>query len=244
MESGTNFGTKFGVRMSAIPHHGLGGKSAGPTYKLQPVDLYRVSRVAGLSFLCGFLLSGCGADDPGASDPPSLSQVKKFDPYRVYYAGEKVDALPLEGISDARAGRWIYWNFSYGDCDPPSGFFAEGGCSLPLSVQNWSTCYRWANMFSRSRNPHGLFDPRRAKAAPNRRLFDFRGAKATGGEGGSELEIFTGRTTVVIFAHKRDVAKSAARQLRGVRQARMPSLLPPPAPGSLQGKLPCQGKSG
>jgi hypothetical protein len=30
-----------------------------------------------------------------------------------------------------------------------------------------------------NRSPRGLFDPRRTKAAPNRHLFDFRGAKAT-----------------------------------------------------------------
>lgn len=169
-----------------------------------------------------------------------MREARKFNPYRLYYAGEKVNGLQLTGISDARAGRWTYWDFNHGTCELPSGLFADGGCSLPLSIQNWSTCDRWANLFARSRNSHGLLDPRKAKAAPNRRLFDFRGAKATGGEGGSELEIFTGRTTVVIFAHKRDVAESAARQLRDVRQGRMRWLLPPPAPGSLQGKLPCQ----
>ena len=141
-----------------------------------------------------------------------MREARKFGAFRIYYAGEKVDGLPLTGISEASHGRLgIEWNFSYGNCQLPSGLFAEGGCSLPLSVQNWSTCVRWANLFTRSRNPHGLFDPRRAKAAPNRRLFDFRGAKATGGEGGSELEIFTGRTTVVIWAHRRNVANFAAQ---------------------------------
>lgn len=215
-----------------------------------PLNPHRARCVASLALLCGFIVCGCGA---GANYAPTMSkssreakmrEAKKFDPYRLYYAGEKVNGLPLTGISDAGAGRRIYWDFSHGTCKLPSGLFAEGGCSLPLSIQNWSTCYRWANMFARSRNPHGLFDPRRAKAAPNRRLFDFRGAKAAQGEGGSELEIFTGRTTVVIWAHQRNVAESAARQLRDVRQARPPASLPPPAPGSLEGKLRCQGKRG
>jgi hypothetical protein len=208
------------------------------------LNLHPIVRVACLSLLCGLVLCGCGGRKVAPNDSTSLSEVSKFDPYLVYYAGRKVDGLPFTGISEAKAGQWIYWNFSYGDCNLPSGFFAEGGCSPPLSIQNWSTCYRWANMFARSRNPRGLFDPRKVKAAPARHLFDFRGAKATRGEGGSELEIFTGRTTVVIFAHKRDLAKSVAQQLRGVRQAQTPSLLPPPAPGSLQGKLPCQSKPG
>jgi hypothetical protein len=213
-----------------------------------PLNLHRTFRVAGLSLLCGFILSGCDADDRGADDPPSLNEVKKFDAYRVYYAGEEVAGLPLEAVTgQVQRGykRSTVWNFGYGDCDPPSGFFAEGGCSLPLQIQNWSTCYRWAGMFTRSQNAYGLFDPRRAKAARNRpRPFDFRGAKAARGAGGSALEIFTGRTTVVIWAHRRKVAKSAARQLLNVRQAQPSAPLPPPAPGSLQGKLPCQGKPG
>jgi hypothetical protein len=189
------------------------------------MSLYRISWVAGLSLLCGFLLSACGADDRGAPAPPSLGEVKKFDPYRVYYAGKEVEGLPLEGVSKGSAGRWIYWGFGYGHCDPPSGFLAEGGCSLPLSVQNWSTCYRWAG-----------------KSAPKLRLLDFRGAEAIQSGNDSELTIFTGRTTVVIFAHGRNIAKSAARQLRTVGQAQPLDRLPPPVPGSLQGKLPCQAK--
>jgi hypothetical protein len=211
------------------------------------LNLHRIPRIACLGFLCGIIVCGCGA---GANFAPTTSkssrdakmqEAKGFDAFRIYYAGEKVAGLLLMGISEASHGRFGNdWNFSYGNCELPSGLFAEGGCSLPLSVQNWSTCARWANMFTRSRDPHGLFDLRRAKAAPNRRLFDFRGAKATRGEGGSELEIFTGRTTVVIWVHRRNVANSAAQQLRDVRQAR-PAPLPPPVSGALQGKLPCQG---
>lgn len=94
-----------------------------------------------------------------------MDEVKKFDPYRVYYAGENVNGLPFTGISEAKAGRWIYWNFSYGDCELPSGFFAKGGCSLPLSIQNWSTCYRWAGQLHRKL-----------------RLFDFRGRRRLGAD--------------------------------------------------------------
>ena len=80
------------------------------------MSLCRISRVVGLSLLCGFLLSGCGANGHGATHLPTLVEVKKFDPYRVYYAGRKSRGLPLEGVSKGRAGRWIYWGFGYGDC--------------------------------------------------------------------------------------------------------------------------------
>lgn len=55
------------------------------------------------------------------------------------------------------------------------------------------------------------------------------------------VEIFTGRTTITIGGGSDPkMLRAALRQLRDVHQAK-PSRLPPPAPGSLSGKLPCQG---
>ncbi len=189
------------------------------------MNLLRTNRVAWLGLLCGVILCGCGGNDgPGLE---SLSEAKEFDSF-VYYAGEEVAGLPLEGIEEGK-GQPPSWYFYYGDCDPPGGLFAEGGCELPLQIHNYSTCRRWADLL------HLEHD-----------IFDFRGAKAAGSGRGIEnpVEIFTGRTTVVIFATHGNVAKSAARELRDVRQTRPPSLLPPPAPGSLHGELPCQRKPG
>jgi hypothetical protein len=183
----------------------------------------RIFRVACLSLLCGFIL--CGA---AAAEAPSLSEVEEFDAYRVYYAGEEVAGLPLEellGEEWQKVERSVSWSFIYGSCTPPMD---EGGCAPPLEIQNYSTCRRWFSALHRKR-----------------RLYDLRGAKATGGGGRYELspmEIFTGRTTVVIFGNQQNVIKSAARQLRHVRQGEPQSLLPPPAARSLRGKLPCQRK--
>jgi len=148
--------------------------------------------------------------------------VKEFDAYRVYYAGEEVGGVSLEQVEEEERGREEVqstdWNFYYGDCTPPAG---EGGCAPPLQIQNASSCRRWAGLYQ-----------------DKPRLFDFRGAKAawTGGN----LEVYTGRTTVVIYAFHRRFVKAAARRLRDVHQANRQSLLPPPAPGSLWGNLPCQ----
>ena len=151
-----------------------------------------------------------------------LSEVEAFDAYPVYSAGEEVAGLHFEVISkheQFRDQRSTFWNFSYGNCTPPG----NGACDPQLHVQSWSTCYRWFSSFRRKRH-----------------LFNLRGAKASGGEGGSELEIFTGRSTVVIFAYSHSLAMAAARQLRKVGQTEAPAVLPPPVPGSLGGKLPCQ----
>lgn len=197
------------------------------------MSLHRIPLVTCLGFLCGFLLSGCGSAryTPGLSEgarKAEMREVKKFDAFRIYYAGEEVAGLPLTIVWDEdwqRNGPWRRPgpSFGYGRCKLPNeGLFPEGGCSLPLSIQNWSRCSRWPGQ-----SPHGH----------RPRVFDFRGAKAAGG--GGEMEIFTGQTTVVIFGSWRTV-NAATRQLRDVRQANSPAFLPRPAPGSLWGNWPCQ----
>lgn len=183
------------------------------------------------SVLSVLIFCGCAA----AADAPSLSGVKKFDSYPVYYAGEQVFpnrgavGLPLEKAggsqSDRRSSNWV---FIYGHCEPPPS--GEAGCPPPLQIQNFSTCTRWA-----------------AGVNQGRRLYDFRGAKARGGGAtgiSDPLEIFTGSTTVVIFAERRSVTWAAAKALRNVRSVRPTGLLPPPVQDSLSGDLPCQDRSG
>lgn len=197
------------------------------------MNIHPTLRVACLSLLCGFVLCGCGANHTPSLSKSSreakLREMKRFDAFRVYYAGEELAGLPLTGFwgeewkADGGA-RIAGPSFGYGSCDPPSGLFAEGGCPLPLSIQNWSRCSRWPGQY-----PHGH----------RPRVFDFRGAKAAWY--GDSLEIFTGRTTVVIYGTWSNI-KAAARQLRDVRQADPQTLLPRSAPGSLWGNWPCQRK--
>jgi hypothetical protein len=179
-------------------------------------------RVILLGLACTLL--SCGY---AAASAPSLGEVEAFDAYRVYYAGPEVSGLPLEGVTKMgekevpRLGeRSARWDFGYGDCTPPP---REGGCGLPVSVQNWSTCLRNPAMYSYKLH-----------------FFKFRGTRAAWVPTAGGLEIYTGRTTVVIFGHTRSLIMTAARQLGAVGQPEAPSLLPPPAPGSMRGKLHCQ----
>jgi hypothetical protein len=166
----------------------------------------QISHIACLSLFCAFITVGCAADGK-----PSLSQVEEFDAYHVYYAGEEVARLPLEEVlgEDWKVNEQsVRWTFIYGDCDPPSGLFAEGGCQPPLQIQNYGDCRRRPGMFP-------------GKSG----TFDFRGTKASWRRGRG-FEVFTGRTTVVIFGTRGSIVKAAARQLRNVRQERRPPLLP------------------
>jgi hypothetical protein len=146
-----------------------------------------------------------------------------------------VAGLPLEAVvkgwatnrhARQQGKRRISWTFIYGDCAPRS---SEGGCAPPLEVQVWSACVR-------------SVDPTKVR---KHHLYGFRGAKATGGSGRHEvspMEIFTGRTTIILFGAKKSLIKTAARELREVHRTQAASRLPPPARGSLEEKLPCQRK--
>lgn len=183
------------------------------------MNLRRTLETLFAAFASGLSLCACASDDP-----PSLSEIREFRAYPVYYSGLSVTGNSLREVlgdhaqhKDQRDTTWI---LIYGRCkDPPD----EGGCPYPLQIHNYSTCARWAGL-------------------RNSRLFNFRGAKARKPMqgGGSALEIYTGRTTVTISAENRKILDSAARALRVIRQ-RHPSPLPPPLPGSLRGELPCQG---
>jgi hypothetical protein len=156
--------------------------------------------------------------------------MREFRAYPVYYSGESVDGHSLrEVLGDPTLQenkRDTVWILIYGKCeDPPD----EGGCPYPLQIHSYSTCTRWAAQLHR--NP--------------RRLFNLRGAKATRlfQGGGAALELFTGRTTITISATDQNILDAAVRSLRTVHQ-KHPAPLPPPAPGSLEGELACQGGQG
>ncbi len=191
--------------------------------------LRAVAILSSLALLAA-LPAGCAANDD-----LTLADAQAFDAYPLYYSGPEVAGLSLEAVVQGWATnrhareqgrRRIYWTFIYGDCTPPP---SEGGCAPPLEVQVWSACVRSVSPI-KVRKHH---------------LYEFRGAKATGGGGRYEvspMEIFTGRTTIIVFGNEKPLVKTAARGLREVHEVQAASRLPPPAPGSLKEELPCQRK--
>lgn len=160
-------------------------------------------------------LSACGGGN--GVDPTDAQAAAKF---RLYYLGDSFHGLPLTDVTRGPGRRT--WSFIYGSCDPGSGSPDEGGCAVPLEVQNWSICDRYRALY-----PGHTPKP-----------FSFRGAKAGHING---FTIYTGRTTLVIFGR---LNQQAARSLRAVGSSEVSQRLPAPVAGALNGSLPCQSKKG
>lgn len=179
------------------------------------MNLHRTLGVICLTLLCGLIPGSRATADAGIS----LDEAKSFHTgYDIYYDGPEVAGLPLENINGDATH---CCSFMYGRC--------IGSCSSPpLEIQVFSTCERWFRGLAGRRHAH---------------VYDFRGAKAIADYPPETFtpEIFTGRTTVVFWGRSSKIIKTAKRQLREVHQKK-PQSLPPPLPGSLWGRLPCQRK--
>ena len=178
-------------------------------------------RHAGLLVLVSatLTLGACGSDS--GSETSELDEARSFDDYALYYVGESYDDLSLAfaglGPGDGEGLRRS-WSFGYGDCEPPEG---EGGCPLPLEIQNWSICTRFPALYP----------------GPTPKTESVGGAETLRAGGG--LDVYTGRTAVVIFGQG-DAKAQVLEDLRPVAGGAGPNRLPPPVPGALEGELPCQ----
>jgi hypothetical protein len=151
----------------------------------------------------------------------SLAAARRFTDFRLYFAGDSFEGLPLVAVERHPA----QVSFLYGSCSiPVDGDGARGGCAPPLAVQVWPACDR---------------DPSLYPFAPEERL-RVRGVPAAFYEGHRRLELSTGELTVVLFGQERDQLMEAAAGLRGVN-APVPAFekLPRPARVAARGRPSC-----
>jgi hypothetical protein len=142
------------------------------------------------------------------------------------------EELPFLAPESYKRANWV--SYIYGDCTV--GIFEndeEVGCSAPLVVQTWPACER--NLSSYSLGPLG--------ALPHEPL-EISGVPAASFEGGLRVEVYTGTSTVVVFAQDPAQALRAAAALRAEATGEAPSPptggeLPEPARGALEGALRC-----
>jgi len=164
--------------------------------------------------------------------------------FETFSVGPSVDGLPLT-YTERRCGggpvatRVNYLSYVYGDCEIVEG---ATGCQPPLEIQTWPACQRFLAKYSF-----------RGKPLPRRRLEKRDGAEVVEFNFALDkrIEVYTGLSTVVIFAVDRALATRAVEMLRLEGEARppashpddlasgRPSTLEPPAEGSMEGDLSC-----
>lgn len=177
-----------------------------------------------LPVLLALAVASVEGDSAGTqeSNGVDLEPAKRFDGFRLYYGGDSFEELPLTDVDRDKQFGNPRWVFIYGDCEPEPDD-PEPSCWLPLQVHNHTICDRFP-----ARYPSDL------------KIFNFHGAKAARNPYAGSFEVYTGRTTVVIFTDGTVNRKAVAEALRPVRAESVPERLRPPAKGSLRGELRCQ----
>lgn len=173
--------------------------------------------------LSGSLSSGAGVRDIGSA-AVGMEQARRFDDFRLYHAGERVEGLPLVAVL-RRNDTADYVSFVYGDCVAED----ESGCAPPAEIQVWPACRR--NL--------ALYDSLPAGGVPPERVA-VRGVSAALLDDGTRLELQTGSSTVVIFGGSRARLFGIAAALRAVDGSVPPGRpLPQPEHGAAGGAMDC-----
>jgi hypothetical protein len=163
-------------------------------------------------------LGGCGsaglAGRPLSGDV-GLDDARAFEEFPLFYAGEEVDGLPLVAIV-RRIDTANYVSFIYGDCTPLG---SDGGCAPPAEIQVWPADARNVGSYDMS-----------LPGTPALEHTTIRGRRAATLGEGTQLEIYAGRSTIVIFAPTRDRALAVAHALRCVRSS---APVPATTPGGM-----------
>jgi hypothetical protein len=137
-------------------------------------------------------VGGCAWTDAPQGDS-TLQEIRDLPGPPPYFVGEEFEDLPLTAI----LGHAPPLTFVYGDCEVPRG--SDGGCAPPLEVQVWPL----------KRRPPGSIST----------MIECRRVTVRGVPGaffGSDLDLYVGNQTVVIFADSQARALRAAEALRPV----------------------------
>jgi hypothetical protein len=193
-------------------------------------------------------LLACGSDGPGSAragaDPQPAA--RRVDPHQFINAGcAGGAAIPRVAFelghvfhhlarnspavrctvphrrAEVASGPWRsvgYLSVLYGDCDA-----SEGGCRLPLEVQNWPECAANPNSYK----PNPGFSSKSAATDLNPSeplvLHNAPWVPARTFEARTRIEIYAGETTVVVFATSARLAREAAETIASLVAASAPA---------------------
>jgi hypothetical protein len=184
---------------------------------------------------------------PADSLPCAFSDATSNFP--VFSVGPSFETLPVTDVvrhcelpnqNGPDEGRSDYVSYIYGDCVVPYDPISYGApsCTAPIEVQSWPACVRNLAQLA--------LDPEWASLDYTQITLD-NGVPALRLEGGTQLEVLTGTSTIDIYgddvAQVLRVANALQQQPTGtlevVPQSRAAADLPVPAPGAQDGTLPC-----
>ena len=180
------------------------------------------------SALAVLTLVGAGAGSARDAEPVpasrfTLDDARAFEEYPLYFAGDRVDGHELVAVL-RRSDSAEFVSFVYGDCTPADGM----GCAPPIEIQVWPACRRHLALYGSAPGDPGL------------ERTTVRGVPAAVLDGGAQLELQTGRSTIAVFGDSRGRVARVARALRPVGDVPFaPQELPPPEQGAPESALTC-----
>lgn len=164
--------------------------------------------------------------------------------FETFSPGPSVAGLPLTYIERRCDGgppamRANYVSYLYGDCEIPEG---ATGCQPPLEVQSWPACQRFLAKYSFEGKP---LPSRKLPKRDDAEVVEFDFALD------NRIEVYTRKTTIVIFSTDLDLARQVVDLLEPQEEDGPPATKaselgkgPPewlgaPAAGAMKGGLSC-----
>ena len=185
-----------------------------------------------MAALAALVLTGAGSGSVREQKPEqqagpvgrfTLDAARAFDDYALFFAGDRVESQPLAAVL-RRSDTAEFVSFVYGDCVTADDL----GCAPPIEIQIWPACRRHLALYGLS----GLGSTLERTTV--------RGVPAAVLDDGTQLELQTGRSTVVVFGDSRGRVAHVARALRAMGGSPSASqALPPPEQDALEGALAC-----
>jgi len=154
----------------------------------------RVSMIAAV-LAAGGLLAGCATHPAHPLSTKQLSYVRKFRLYTIYWAGRRMDGVPITGADspseyDPNIGMTLY----YGNCER-GGALVPNGCTLPLKITTV------------------IYVPQSNAALGPRRKVRLRGVPAVIYDDGHDIQLYTDEMAVDVVADTRRRALEAVAHL-------------------------------
>lgn len=167
----------------------------------------------------------------------ALTEAQRFRAFTIYDLGGSYSRLLRSEILVGRAGspRRMVWSSLYGAC---VGRRRES-CTPPIEVQNYDACNRNLSGYQASPQYDSSSDPN--FFGPRYSVTRIRGATLALFPDDPRVEVYTGRTTIVIFARSLREARASIGRLRPLNRhrPRLGELLPPAVRGAPEGQVRC-----